>query len=100
MLGTCYHFMGDQAAAQLYGERGMARAVKPGTVIPNFFGFDHRIYAPISLARTLWLRGFSDQARRLARNAIDGALGRDNPLSTCVALTYGSAVFIWTNATA
>ncbi|MEH2545499.1 putative ATPase/DNA-binding winged helix-turn-helix (wHTH) protein [Bradyrhizobium sp. AZCC 2262] len=95
MLGTCYHFIGDQAAAQLYGERGMARAVKPGTVIPNFFGFDHRIYAPISLARTLWLRGFSDQARSLARKAVDGALGQDNPLSTCVALTYGSAVFIW-----
>lgn len=95
MLGTCYHFMGDQAAAQLHGERGVARAVQPGTIIPNFFGFDHRIYAPISLARTLWLRGFSDQARSLARNAIDGALGQNNPLSTCVALTYGSAVFVW-----
>jgi predicted ATPase len=95
MLGTCYHFMGDQAAAQLYGERGMALAVKPGTVIPKFFGFDHRIYAPISLARTLWLRGFADQARRLAKDAVDGALDRNNPLSTCVALTYGSAVFIW-----
>jgi predicted ATPase/DNA-binding winged helix-turn-helix (wHTH) protein len=95
MLGTCYHFMGDQAAAQFYGERGVARSVKPGTVIPNFFGFDHRIYAPISLARTLWLRGFSDQARSLARSAVEGALGQDNPLSTCVALTYGSAVFIW-----
>jgi predicted ATPase/DNA-binding winged helix-turn-helix (wHTH) protein len=95
MLGTCHHFMGDQAAAQFYGERGMARAAKPGTVIPNFFGFDHRIYAPISLARTLWLRGFADQARSLARSAVDGAASRDNPLSTCVALTYGSAVFIW-----
>jgi predicted ATPase/DNA-binding winged helix-turn-helix (wHTH) protein len=95
MLGSCYHFMGDQAAAQFYGERSMARAAKPGTVIPNFFGLDHRIYAPISLARTLWLRGFSDQARSLARSAVDEALSRDNPLSTCVALTYGSAVFIW-----
>jgi predicted ATPase/DNA-binding winged helix-turn-helix (wHTH) protein len=95
MLGTCYHFMGDQAAAQLYGERGMARAAEPATVIPNFFGFDYRIYAPISLARTLWLRGFSDQARSIAINAVDGAASGDNPLSICVALTYGSPVFLW-----
>jgi predicted ATPase/DNA-binding winged helix-turn-helix (wHTH) protein len=95
MLGTCYHFMGDQAAAQFYGERGMARAAEPGMVFPNFFGFDHRIYAPISLARTLWLRGFSDQARSTVRNAIDEATIRDNPLSVCVALTYGSPVFLW-----
>ncbi len=95
MLGTCYHFMGDQAAAQFYGEQGMARAAEPGTVIPNFFGFDHRIYAPLSLARTLRLRGFSDQARSIARNAIDESASRDNPLSICVALTYGSPVFLW-----
>jgi predicted ATPase len=95
MLGTCYHFMGDQAAAQFYGERGMARAAEPGTIIPNFFGFDHRIYAPISLARTLWLRGFPDQARSIARTAIDGAAARDNPLSICVSLAYGSPVFLW-----
>jgi predicted ATPase/DNA-binding winged helix-turn-helix (wHTH) protein len=95
MLGTCHHFMGDQAAAQFYGERGMARAAEPGAVIPNFFGFDHRIYAPISLARTLWLRGFSDQARSLAGNAVEGAASRDDPLTTCVALTYCSPVFLW-----
>ena len=94
MLGACYHFMGDQSAAQFHDERGMTRAANTGTVIPNFFGFDYRIYAPISLARTLWLRGFADQARQLAKTAIDGA-AHDNPLSMCVALAYGSAVFVW-----
>ena len=48
-------------------ERAMARAAEPGTLNPNFFGFDHRIYAPISLARALWLRGFADRARRIAQ---------------------------------
>jgi predicted ATPase/DNA-binding winged helix-turn-helix (wHTH) protein len=95
MLGTCYHFMGEQAAAQFYCERGMARAAEPGAVIPNFFGFDHRIYAPISLARTLWLRGFPEQARGIAEKAVDGAASRDDPLTTCVALTYCSPVFLW-----
>jgi predicted ATPase len=95
MLGTCYHFTEDQAAAQFYCERAMARAAEPGTWIPNFFGFDHRIYAPISLARALWLRGFADQARSIAKSAVGEAVSGVRPLSICVALTYGSPVFLW-----
>jgi predicted ATPase len=94
MLGTCYHFMGDQAAAQFYGERGMARAAEPGMATPNFFGFDRRVYAPISLARTLWLRGFSDRACSMLRTAIDEAGNRD-PLTVCVALSSAMPVFLW-----
>jgi predicted ATPase/DNA-binding winged helix-turn-helix (wHTH) protein len=94
MLGTCYSFMGDQALAQLYGERGLARAAEPGTITPNFFGFDRRVYAPISLARTLWLRGFSDRACSMLRTAIDEAASRD-PLTVCVALSSGVPVFLW-----
>jgi predicted ATPase/DNA-binding winged helix-turn-helix (wHTH) protein len=94
MLGTCYNFMGDQAAAQFYSERGMARAAEPGTVTQNFFGFDRRVYAPISLARALWLRGFSDRACSMLRTAIDEAGNRD-PLTMCVALSAGVPVFLW-----
>ena len=42
MLGTAHHYVGDQAAAQFYVERGMARAAELDTLIPDFFGFDHR----------------------------------------------------------
>ena len=94
MLSSCYHFMGDQAAAQFHGERGMARAAEPGTVTPKFFGFDHRVFAPITLARTLWLRGFSDRACSMLRTAIDEAASRD-PLTVCVALSSGAPVFLW-----
>src|SRR4029077_20731906 len=96
MLSTCHHFRGDQAAAQLYGERGLARAAQLGTFTPNFFGFDHRPYAPTSLARALGLRGFSNRALGLAKEAIDGAASRDNPLSVCISLGYASPVFLWT----
>jgi predicted ATPase/DNA-binding winged helix-turn-helix (wHTH) protein len=95
MLGTCQHFMGKQVATQFYCERAMARAAEPGTVMPNFFGFDHRAYAPIILARAMWLRGFADQARALARSAIDYSLSRADPLSICVSLTFSSPVFLW-----
>jgi predicted ATPase/DNA-binding winged helix-turn-helix (wHTH) protein len=94
MLGVCYHFMGDQTLTQFYCERAMARAAEPDALIPNFFGFD-RIYAPICLARALWLRGFPDRARRIAKGAIDDSLNRGNPLSICVALTFSSQVFFW-----
>ena len=95
MLGTCYHFTDDQAAAQFYCERAMARAADPSASIPDFFGFDHRVYAPISLARALWLRGFADQACSMAKTSIDEALSGFRPLSICVSLTYGSPVFLW-----
>jgi predicted ATPase/DNA-binding winged helix-turn-helix (wHTH) protein len=95
MLGTCYHYNGDQAAAQFYGERGIALAADPGALIPYLFGFDYRIYPLISLARTLWLRGLADQARRVAKTAIDEAVGRGDPLSIGISLAYCSPVFLW-----
>jgi predicted ATPase/DNA-binding winged helix-turn-helix (wHTH) protein len=94
MLGICYHFTGDQAAAQFYGERGIARAAEPDTSIPSFFGFDHHVDT-FGFARALWLRGYSDRACRVAKSAIDEALSRAHPLSLCGSLTYGSPVFLW-----
>ena len=73
----------------------MARAAESGTSVPNFVGFDHRTYAPISLTRALWLRGFADRARSIAKTAIDEAVGGVHPISICVSLAYGSPVFLW-----
>jgi predicted ATPase/DNA-binding winged helix-turn-helix (wHTH) protein len=95
MLSVCYQFFGDHAAAQFYCERAMARAAEPGTSIPNFFGFDHRTYPPTCLARTLWMRGFADQACSIAKAGIDELLSGVNPFSICIALTYGLPVFLW-----
>ena len=95
-MGITHHFLGDQAAAQLHLERGMALAVELGTVNANLFGFDHRIRALVVLARTLWLRGFSDQALRIAQKAIDEAASRDHPVPICVSLAYASTFFLWT----
>ena len=95
MLSVCYQFFGDHAAAQFYCERAMARAAEPGTSIPNFFGFDHRTYPPTCLARTLWMRGFADQACSIAKAGIDELLSGDNPFSICITLTYGLPVFLW-----
>jgi predicted ATPase/DNA-binding winged helix-turn-helix (wHTH) protein len=95
-MGGAYHYLGDQAAAQLHCERGLALAVELGTLNVNFFGFDHRISALVFLARTLWLRGFSDQALRIARKAIGEAASRGHPLSVSFSLAYASMLLLWT----
>jgi len=95
MLGICYHYTGDQAAAQFYCERAMPRAAEPSTSIPKFFGFDNRVYPPIGLARALWLRGFADRACSMVKSAVEEAVSGVRPLSICDSLTSGSPVFLW-----
>jgi hypothetical protein len=96
--GIDHHFLGNQAAAQAHLERGMALAVELGTFSVNFFGLDQRIRALVGLARTLWLRGFSDQALRIMQTAVDEAASRDHPVPICVSLVYASTLLLWTGA--
>src|SRR4029077_11830717 len=95
-LGIAHHFLGNQAVAQLHLERGMALAVEVGTFSKNFTGFNPRILALSCLARTLWLRGFSDQALRIAQKAIDEAASRDHPVPICGALLHAPMLLLWT----
>jgi predicted ATPase/DNA-binding winged helix-turn-helix (wHTH) protein len=92
--GIANHFLGDQAAAQLHLERGTAVAVELGTFNANFFGFRDRVL--VTLFRTLWLRGFSDQALKIARKAIEEAASRDHPRSICSSLFYASMFLLGT----
>jgi predicted ATPase len=93
--GNAYHYLGDQAAAQLHLERGLALAVEVGTFNANFFGFDQRIRALVGLARALWLRGFSDQALRIMQSTMDEAPSRGHPVSVSVSLVHASTLSLW-----
>ena len=44
----------------------------------------------------MWLRGFSDQALRIAQKAIDEAASRDHPVLICISLFYASMLLLWT----
>jgi len=96
-VGTAHHFLGNQAAAQLHLERGMELALELGTFNVNFFDFDPRIFALVRLARTLWLRGFSDRALGIVQNAIDEAASRDHPVPICISLVYASMLSLRTD---
>jgi predicted ATPase/DNA-binding winged helix-turn-helix (wHTH) protein len=95
-VGMAHHYLGDQAAAQLHLERGMTLAVELGVFNANFLGLDPRIPALSCLARTLWLRGFSDQALRIVQNAIDEAASRGHPVSVCGSLLHAPMLLLWT----
>ncbi len=95
-VGNAHHFLGNQAAAQFHLERGLALAVELGTFNANFFVFDYRSVATVFLARASWLRGFSDQALRIAQRAIDEAASRDHPVPICISLVYTSTFLLWT----
>jgi predicted ATPase/DNA-binding winged helix-turn-helix (wHTH) protein len=95
-VGIDHHLLGDQAAAQLHLERGMALAVELGTFNANFFGgLVQRIRALAVLVRVLWLRGFSDQALRIAQKVIDEATSPDHSVSISVSLVYASTYLLW-----
>jgi predicted ATPase/DNA-binding winged helix-turn-helix (wHTH) protein len=95
-VGIAHHYLGDQAAAQLRLERGMELAVEFGTLKANFFGFDQTTSALAFLARTLWLRGFSDRALRTVQRAVDEAANRGHPVPICISLVYASMLLLRT----
>lgn len=53
------------------------------------FIYEQKMIALSSLAHTLWLQGFADQAMRAARQAVEGARALDHAPSICYALTEG-----------
>ena len=95
MLGVAHHLIGNQAEAQLCCESGLARAKFLSPEDLSFFGYDHRIRAMLALARTLWLRGYPDQAAKLAYETIDEAVELEQPVIICIALIYSAPVFMW-----
>jgi predicted ATPase len=74
----------------------LALAAELGTLNANFFGFDNRVSALAVLSRTLWLRGFSDQALRIVQTAIGEAASRDHQVPICLSLVHASTLLLWT----
>jgi predicted ATPase/DNA-binding winged helix-turn-helix (wHTH) protein len=95
MLGGSNHQIGNQAVAQQHYERGFEGAIAAGVSRSYYFGFDHELWARIGLARTLWLRGFPDQAAQFAHRSIEFARGQQHPVTVCICLIYGVEVFLW-----
>jgi predicted ATPase len=87
LTGTALHFLGDQRGARLHLERMLASYVAPVQRSHAVrFQFHQRVSARMTLARVLWLQGFSDQALSCAKANIDDAVAINHTLSLCNAL--------------
>jgi predicted ATPase/DNA-binding winged helix-turn-helix (wHTH) protein len=95
MLGISRHLMGDQAVAQAHLEAALAQPAASPRITTMYFGFHHRNRARIALARTLWLRGWPDQAVRVARETVEEAAGIGHPVTLCIALIWAVSVYHW-----
>ncbi|WP_027554406.1 winged helix-turn-helix domain-containing protein [Bradyrhizobium sp. Cp5.3] len=95
MLGASYHLIGDQVSAQHNYRIGFERAAAAGITQMHSYGYNHHVRALIGEARTLWDRGFADQAARRAQQAIELAERENHPVSLCICLLYAASVFLW-----
>jgi predicted ATPase/DNA-binding winged helix-turn-helix (wHTH) protein len=91
MRGVTYHHIGQILRAEAYFELSLHRddeAVRQSLI--KRFGYDRKVDALAVLANLVWLRGSSDQARRLNRMSIAEARQLDHVVPLCVALAWAS----------
>src|SRR5712672_565775 len=87
ILGVTLHYLGDQADAETYFERSLAR-LNP-SVHGNHaihFQYNQSLAARAYVPKILWLRGFPDAALRAARSVVDDAVAAGHALSLCLVL--------------
>ncbi len=92
LLGSSYHFLGDQSAAREHLQRGLGAS---GTLHLQSFGLDHRLRALIVFHRVLWLSGFPDRALAVAWDTIREAEASSKPLNICFVCLYTAPLFLW-----
>jgi predicted ATPase/DNA-binding winged helix-turn-helix (wHTH) protein len=95
MLGVSHHLLGDQASARKYCETSLTSApIQNSSLIRS--GYDHRIRALLTLARSLWLGGYANRAVTVATQALHQATALDHPVSRCLCGIYRVTFFLWT----
>ncbi len=95
MQGVAQHAVGDQRAAQWHCERALDRNDLRDVTRRLIFGYDYRIGALITMARTLWLRGAADRAARVAQQAVEEADVLDQPIDVCISRIFSATVYLW-----
>lgn len=95
LLGVSHHFAGDQMASLHHCEHGFELELNAEAMPENVFGFYQRARAKVVLARSMWLRGLSDQARNAANQIILDATENSPPTLRCTAFLYTIPVLLW-----
>jgi predicted ATPase/DNA-binding winged helix-turn-helix (wHTH) protein len=91
MAALILHYLGDQERASGHLAPCLTRPVDPVRHSQSArFLLDRDVTVQALFSRILWLQGFSDQAARVARLAVDRALAIEHVLSLCHALAQAS----------
>jgi tetratricopeptide (TPR) repeat protein len=98
LLGASHHLVGNQAEARHHLEAALRPPEPYHSNSMRHFSLqlpDTRD-AQISLARTLWLQGFPDQARQSAQQAGKNTAAPEDPVTFCIPFIWGAPLFRWT----
>jgi predicted ATPase/DNA-binding winged helix-turn-helix (wHTH) protein len=91
MIGTSQYHLGDLLNAQRHLERVIARYVPPVRRWHSIrFQLGQRVAAGTFLARSLWLRGFPDQAMQTVERSIADAQAINHVVTLCSTLARAS----------
>lgn len=96
LAGISFHLAGEHDGARRELELSLRNFCQSDRSRTIYYGFDHRNRSSIALARTFWLQGHADHARRLAAETVKEAAGLEYPATHCIALTWALSVDLWT----
>jgi len=89
MLGHTKHHLGRLAEARVHLQRSLDIDTEKARLAQvNAVGYDRRVDTLGNLASTLWLQGFSEQARLLGMRALEEAQPLQFALPVSVAMTW------------
>jgi predicted ATPase/DNA-binding winged helix-turn-helix (wHTH) protein len=88
---TSLFYLGEYAEAEAAGAHILGPAcANLGRSFVFRFGIDQRTGVQVTMARLLWVRGFPDQALRLAQASFDEARISNHANSLCLSLSFGA----------
>ncbi|MBO9558935.1 MAG: winged helix-turn-helix domain-containing protein [Caulobacter sp.] len=96
LSGVSHHLAGDQALARSELELALKLGLPSERGRTTYYGFDHRNRSGIALARTLWLQGYAERARRVASDTLRAAGQLQHPITHCIALIWTLSIHLWT----
>lgn len=96
LAGVSHHLLGNQQLAREELEKALRHSLPSRRSRTVHYGFDHRNRTGLALARTLWLQGLPDQARRWADQVESEAAALEHPVTHCIALVWTLCIYIWT----
>jgi predicted ATPase/DNA-binding winged helix-turn-helix (wHTH) protein len=97
MVGRSLHLAGNLSEARIELEASLEYWTRPEQTSRIYLHTNHSYRGDISLARTLWLQGYPDQAVERAHKAIRDAERIDSPVALTGVLIWAASLFLWGN---